>query len=67
MNISKIHFPRESTRKGQAVGYPAATQRPYRSRRRVLARSSPIYEICLVAHCAAPCASSRKSEFLEAL
>jgi hypothetical protein len=66
MGTSKIHFPGESTRKGQAVGYPAATQRPYRSRRRVLVRSSPIYKICLVAHCAAPYVSSRKSEFLEA-
>ena len=31
----------------------------------VVAHSSPIHLICLVIRCAAPCASSRKSEFLE--
>ncbi len=33
--------------------------------RRMLVRASPIYKICLVAYCAAPCTSSRKSEFPE--
>ena len=39
---------------------------PGESLRRVLTYSSPIKSICLVVRCAAPCASSRKSEFLEA-
>ena len=37
------------------------------SRHRMLAHFSPVYSICLVIRCAAPCASSLKAEFLKAL